>query len=41
MKYVIVFVLGIVVGQVGVKGVVNIFDNGIAKTKELAVETSK
>jgi len=41
MKYIIVFVLGIVVATVGFSGIARMLDNGIEKTKAIAVETSK
>lgn len=41
MKYVIVFVAGIVIGQVGFMGVAKMLDNGVNKVKEVSVETAK
>jgi hypothetical protein len=34
-------IFGIVVATVGFSGIANMLDNGIAKTKEIAVETAK
>jgi hypothetical protein len=40
-KLLIAFVLGIVVGKVGFSGVARILDNGVEKTKAIAVEGAK
>lgn len=35
------FILGIVVATVGFSGIARMLDNGVNKTKEIAVETAK
>ena len=41
MRYIIVFVAGIVIGQVGFTGVAKMLDNGVGKVKEVATEQAK
>lgn len=40
-NFVLGFIFGIVVATVGFSGIARILDNGINKTKEIAVETAK
>jgi uncharacterized membrane protein YtjA (UPF0391 family) len=41
MKYIIVFVAGIIVGQVGFSGIARMLDNGVNKVKEVSQEQVK
>lgn len=41
IKFVAGFILGIVVATVGFSGIAKMLDNGIEKTKEIAVEGAK
>lgn len=40
-KLIIGFILGIVVSTVGFSGIARMLDNGVQKTKDIAVETAK
>ncbi len=41
MKFIIGFVLGVVIGQVGFYGVVRIMDQGVSTVQQQATELSK
>jgi hypothetical protein len=41
MKLVIAFIAGIIVATVGFSGIAKILDNGIEKTKAVAIEQAK
>jgi TRAP-type uncharacterized transport system fused permease subunit len=41
MKYIIVFVAGIIVGEVSFSGIARMLDNGVNKVKEVSQEQVK
>jgi len=41
MKYIIVFVLGIVVGTIGVGGLFHVMDHGVSKVQNVAKDLAQ